>query len=211
MNKRLILTNVAMTTLLVFAGTSVASIATAEAREGPRKSRMAKFDKNGNGKLDPGEKQALLRQRVGKIMTRLDVVRKDGQIGPREAQQAGPRMARLLSSADINGDKIVTRAELRAALQKFHKPGKGKQWKNKNGKRGKQWQNKNGKQGKQWKNNSGKQGKQWNNKKGKQGTRAKAAAWRQANLPRFATAPAKKKVVAKKKQERVIAVRGKRL
>ncbi len=98
---------------------------------------LKKYDKDGNGKLDPVERQALRKERIAKRANRkaerrAAMLKKydtngDGTIGPaekaklkadRQAMQT-QRRAKMFATIDTNNDGVISKAEFMQA-----KPGK---------------------------------------------------------------------------------------
>lgn len=122
---------------------SVSAPAFAQGRNGtpsnhPTKAKiLKKYDKDGNGKLDPVERQAFRKERMAKraerraekraeILKKYDV-NNDGKLGPNEKAKLKAdrkamrtqRRAKLFAKIDTNNDGVISKAEFMQA-----KPGK---------------------------------------------------------------------------------------
>ena len=73
----------------------------------------ARFDVNGDGRLEPPERAALRAYRFARLLRRFDR-NGDGRVGPGEVP---PTVARRLRRFDLNGDGWVDAAELQAAAR----------------------------------------------------------------------------------------------
>ncbi len=82
-----------------------------------RGDRMARMDKDGDGKISPEERQAAMKERVDNMRTRLDT-NGDGKLTPDELANAKGRMRFDDPKAiDTNNDGEISSDELAAAMQ----------------------------------------------------------------------------------------------
>lgn len=84
-------------------------------QNGPRNPAIARYDLNGDGRLDDGERAAMRRQQAGNLFARVDDNR-DGRITLTELQNACGRLGRRLQSgfavADSDSDGFLSRHEV---------------------------------------------------------------------------------------------------
>ena len=106
----------------VLAAAIFSSGATALADPGPRPHRgaalRARFDINGDGRLDPAERTAMRAYIYVRLLHRFDANR-DGRLS---ADEVPPRIAMRLRRFDRNGDGWVDPAEMIAPLRRAAPP-----------------------------------------------------------------------------------------
>jgi len=85
-----------------------------------RAQRLKEFDKNGDGKLDRDERQAMRQANLDRRMERMDRDG-DGKISRQEAStgRIGPRLLANFDHADADRDSFVSRQELERAVDEF--------------------------------------------------------------------------------------------
>ena len=92
-----------------------------------RAAMMAKFDKNGDGQVDDSERAAMQHARAAEMIEQNDTDR-DGKLSQAEIgaiEGPGRRFLADITSADKDGDKALSAAELEALLsERMHRRGR---------------------------------------------------------------------------------------